>query len=197
LVSSAAFSPDGKQVVSGSVDKTIRVWDGRTGEMQQVLKGHSNWVTSVAFSPDGKQVVSRSGDKTVRVWDIRTGQLKQVLEGHRKGVISVAFLSNGKQVVLGSWDVTIRPWDAVTLQVLPTLVGYSNWITSSSVPPDSKTYKVSKSGNWIKEGASNLLWLQHEYRATCEAVWKNTIALGHTSGRISILEFEGTPSRVD
>ncbi|KAH7902952.1 hypothetical protein BJ138DRAFT_1021338, partial [Hygrophoropsis aurantiaca] len=58
-VVTVAFSPDGKQVVSGSVDKTIRIWDAHTGSpVIEPLTGHTGWMASVAFSPDGKQVVS-------------------------------------------------------------------------------------------------------------------------------------------
>ena len=81
-VNSATFSPDGKQVVSGSADKTVRLWDAVTGASLQTLEGHSDWVRSVAFSPDGKQVVSGSDDKTVRLWDTVTGAVLQTLEGH-------------------------------------------------------------------------------------------------------------------
>ena len=54
-----AFSPDGKRLVSGSEDKTVKVWDAETGQETLTLKGHTGGVTSVAFSPDGKRIVSR------------------------------------------------------------------------------------------------------------------------------------------
>jgi WD40 repeat protein len=73
LILVGSFQHDGKQVVSGSGDGTVRLWDAATGAALQTLEGHTDWVTSVAFSPDGKQVVSGSGDRTVRLWDAATG----------------------------------------------------------------------------------------------------------------------------
>ena len=55
-----AFSPDGKRIVSGSRDKTVKVWDAATGQETLTLKGHTGSVSSVAFSPDGKRIVSGS-----------------------------------------------------------------------------------------------------------------------------------------
>jgi WD40 repeat protein len=95
---SVAFSPDGKQVVSGSDDNTVRLWDAATGAQLQTLKGHTGWINSVAFSPDGKQVVSGSDDNTVRPWDAATGAQLQTLEGHTGFVNSVAFSPDGKQL---------------------------------------------------------------------------------------------------
>src|SRR5262249_55205792 len=65
----AAFSPDGKRVVTSSSDLTARLWDAESGKDIAVLAGHTNWVTSAAFSPDGKRVVTAAQDRTARIWD--------------------------------------------------------------------------------------------------------------------------------
>jgi WD40 repeat protein len=72
-VNSIAFSPDGKQILSGSSDRTVRLWDVASGREIRSFKGHSGPVYSVAFSPDGKQILSGSIDSTVRLWDAATG----------------------------------------------------------------------------------------------------------------------------
>jgi WD40 repeat protein len=99
-VSSVAYSPDGKHIVSGSYDNTVRIWGAATGEevshraltfvfaaactgadlwgrvdeQKCTLRGHSDWVRSVAYSQDGKLIVSGSHDRTVRIWDAATGE---------------------------------------------------------------------------------------------------------------------------
>ena len=65
-----SFSLDGKRIVSGSFDNTLKVWDAQTGQETLTLKGHSDTVWSVSFSPDGKWIVSGSDDKTIKIWDI-------------------------------------------------------------------------------------------------------------------------------
>jgi WD40 repeat protein len=95
-VTSVAFSRDSKQVVSGSRDKTVQLWDAATGALLQTLEGHTGWVRSVAFSCDSKQVVSGSHDKTVRLWDVATGAPLQTLEGHTSFVTSVTFSPDSK-----------------------------------------------------------------------------------------------------
>ena len=82
----AAFSPDGARIVSGSCDRTVRVWDAASGAELLVLRGHEGAVNAAAFSPDGARIVSGSADKTVRVWDAASGAEQLVLRGHEGSV---------------------------------------------------------------------------------------------------------------
>ena len=68
-MTSVGFCADGTRIVSGSEDRSVRVWDAATGACLQTLKGHGGKVTSVGFSADGTRIVSGGDDKSVRVWD--------------------------------------------------------------------------------------------------------------------------------
>ncbi|KAA6414974.1 MAG: hypothetical protein FRX48_01725 [Lasallia pustulata] len=137
-VYAVAFSPDGKQLASGSGDMTVWIWDAATGATLQTLEGHSGRVHAVAFSPDGKQLASGSGDMTVRIWDAATGATLQTLEGHSGRVHAVAFSPDGKQLASGSGDMTVRIWDAATGATLQTLEGHSGQVHAVAFSPDGK-----------------------------------------------------------
>jgi WD40 repeat protein len=73
-VYAVAVTPDGRHVVSGYGDKTLRVWDLATGVTKTTLQGHTGSVRAVAVTPDGRHVVSGSDDNTLRVWDLKDGK---------------------------------------------------------------------------------------------------------------------------
>ena len=90
IVSSVAFAPNGRAAVSGSYDKTLRLWDTTAGDLIRTFVGHTDIVTSLAISPDGRTVLSGSRDATLRLWDFASGQTLRVLTGHTITITSVA-----------------------------------------------------------------------------------------------------------
>ena len=113
-VTSVAVSPDGRRIVSGSLDKTVAVWDLETGTQIHRLTGHQDAVWSVAVSPDGRRIVSGSQDNTVAVWDLESGAPIHRLTGHQDAVKSVAVSPDGRRIVSGSEDNTVAVWDLET-----------------------------------------------------------------------------------
>jgi len=132
-VLAAAVFPCGKQVVTGSEDKTAIIWDALTGNCVQTLQGHAKEVGSVAVFPCGSQVVTGSGDATAKIWEVSTGQVSATFEGKRF-MKSVAVFPGGAQVLTGSREAMI--WDVRTGELVRTLEGHKISVTSVAVFPD-------------------------------------------------------------
>ncbi|KAF8822656.1 putative notchless [Cardiosporidium cionae] len=110
LVNQVAFSVDGRMIASASFDKSIRLWDGRTGKYLGVLRGHVGSVYQLCWSADSRLLVSASADSTAKVWDIQKRKLKMDLPGHSDEVYAIDWSPNGTYVASGSKDRVLKLW---------------------------------------------------------------------------------------
>ena len=111
-ITSLAFSPDGTFLVSGSEDKTIKLWDIQTGGVVRTFCGHTKAVCSASISADCTTIASGSCDKTVCLWSVQTGVCYCIINGHSSVVNSVSFSPKNPQLLISaSDDETVQQWD--------------------------------------------------------------------------------------
>jgi WD40 repeat protein len=110
-----AIAFQGEILASGGDDKTIKLWNLKTGELLYTLTGHSDAINKIAIAPDGQTVVSGSSDKTIKLWNVKTGQLIKTLTGHSAAVTSVVITPDGIIASAGQ-DKTIKLWNLNGLQ---------------------------------------------------------------------------------
>jgi WD40 repeat protein len=120
VVFGAAFSPDGRYVLTGCDDKdrAAHLWDTKTGRHVRAFVGHRRKVVGVAFSPDGTLAATASWDRTARLWDVATGRQVGPDLPHQDLVQSVAFRPDGRVLASGGDDYTARLWDVETGQLI-------------------------------------------------------------------------------
>ena len=140
-VCGVSCSPDGRRIVSGSGDNTVRVWDAESGAELAILRGHEDNVTSVSYSPDGRRIVSGSNDHTVRVWDAESGAELAILRGHESDVTSVSYSPDSRRIVSGSRDKTVRVWDAESGECLDVIQGKGD-VAAIAAGPESFPFRA-------------------------------------------------------
>ncbi|KAJ1311135.1 hypothetical protein OPQ81_009636 [Rhizoctonia solani] len=160
IVRSAAFSPNGKRVASGTAYGEILVWDAYSGtQLVGPFKGHTEIVSSVAFSPDGRILASSSYDRDVRLWDAYRGTtLAPPFKEHWANVLSVVFFHGGNRVMSGSKDGTIHHWD---IQALDAAQNRYSWKKLNI-----KDWVGDIGGGWVKDSKSQrAVWVPPDYIA--------------------------------
>lgn len=151
FVSDVVISSDGQFALSGSWDKTLRLWDLNTCKTTRRFVGHTNDVLSVAFSADNRQIVSGARDKTIKLWNT-LGVCKYTIqdEGHSEWVGCVRFSPNTSNPIIVScgWDKLVKVWNLTNCRLKTNHIGHTGYLNCVTVSPDgSLCASGGKDGN--------------------------------------------------
>ncbi|MBA3751878.1 WD40 repeat domain-containing protein [Candidatus Dependentiae bacterium] len=158
LVYCAAFSCDGKKVVTASSDKIVRLWDTTSSKLLLELKGHSNYIFMVLFSRDGKKIFTAAWDKTVRLWDSITGEELVQLE-HADSCESIAFNADNTCILTGSNIGITRFWDLIKCEDCTWIKEKSNHIQTWFLAKASQSKKINGCYIIEKNSLEHLIYL--------------------------------------
>jgi len=179
----ATFSPNGKSVLTASMDGTARLWD-IGGQQKIVFEGHHESIRYAEFSPDGKHIVTASNDKTARLWNANTGKQITILKGHESSVRYATFSPNGQFVITTSGksmfsemdkleekeDNSARLWEVKTGKQLALFKGHTDMVWQAAFSSDSQRIVTSSRDKtaqlWdvdgkqlaVLEGHKNAVW---------------------------------------
>jgi len=153
-VKSACFSPDGKYVLTGSYDKTMKLWEVKSEKLKHsFLFGYSTdydkLVTSVCFSRDGRYALAGSADDAIYLYNIESLKEINIFTGHKGNVNSVCFTPNGKYFISGSDDGTVKLWKIEGRNEIKTLYPDEAYVQAVDISPDGK-FALSVHGKSIK-----------------------------------------------
>ncbi len=177
------------KLISGSSDKTIKIWDLETGICTQTLQGHRGWVRCLAIA-HGK-LISGSADKTIKIWDLETGACIQTFQAHQGAVYSLA-TAQGK-LISGSPEDTIKIWDLETGACTHTLRGHQDGVYCLAIAQGKlisgsadKTIKI-----WDLETGSCTQTLKgHQGTVLCLATAHRKLISGSSDDSIKIWDLE-------
>ena len=196
-------------LITGSYDRTARVWNLETGKQIHCLEGHTSAIRSLQF--DEVKLVTGSMDRTIRIWNWRMGTCLRILEGHTEGIVCVNF--DADVLASGSVDTTIKIWDFRNGGVF-TLRGHTDWVncvqlwdSSSGAISSPPTPGRTQLGTSPSSAIANLDWTSEEHQSSTSpnincgkmlfsASDDGTIRLWDLSSRTCVRDFTGHVGQV-
>jgi WD40 repeat protein len=180
-VYAVAFSPDGRTLVSGGQDGTIRFWDPATGQELAKLAAHKNCVNQLAFTPDGQTLASASCDHTIKLWQPASHELLATLDGHADEVHSLAISPDGRRLASGGNDEITLVWNLATRSVVNRLDTFPGQGTVNALAwlPDSRRLVIGTA-------TQTLLWNINEAAERISDLGATGAAVSPVNGQIAL-----------
>jgi len=168
FISDVVLSSDGHFALSGSWDKTLRLWDLSTGKTTRRFEDHTKDVLSVAFSADNRQIVSAARDKTIKLWNT-LAQCKYTIQedGHQDWVSCVRFSPNNQNpiIVSAGWDKYVKVWNLTNCKLKTNHIGHTGYLNTVTMSPDGSLCasggKDAKAMLWDLNDGKHLYTLDH------------------------------------
>jgi hypothetical protein len=154
VVTSVAFFPNGKVIVSASRDGTVKIWDAETGRIQRTLTDHAGPVLSVAVSPDGKRLAAAGFGSAIVIWSA-TGQLVRKITAESDRVESIVFSADSKQIIAAGSNSIIAVFDADSGQLLHSLIGHGGGVKTLAFSPDNHRFASGGEDKTISVWSAN------------------------------------------
>jgi len=204
LVYAVSFSPDGRYVATGSFDKTLKLWDPKSGKEERTFggpAGHQNLVLTLAFSPDGRVLASGATDNTIRLWDVPSPLPVRQFVGFEGAVSDLALSPDGSRLVAGGGDKSVRFFQFADGKQLAVRQGHSGEITAIAYSANGQL--VATGGDetvrlW-NAGDGNMIGTigAHEGGVRSVAIHPNNSVVASTGndGAVRLWQLPFTPSR--
>ncbi len=190
-VTALALSADGRRVVSGSLDKSVRLWDIESAGVLFTLPGNTEEVTALAFNPQGTRIVGAAKDMLVRIWDPDAGRILGTLPAQETAVRALAFHPDGNRLAVAS-DDGVRLWDITTFQKLGRFAPDEVALAVAFSDDGTRIVVGGEEGVkiWDVAGQTEIHAIETDDVVNCATANASVAVVGLDDGAIHIIELE-------
>ena len=193
------FSNKGDFLITGSADKTIKVWNSVTGSLKFTLNGHTDIVNNLAISPCDRWLISSSTDRTIRIWDMATPLNKPyIIDEFYHQITAIATTPDGKYIIVADRGNCLRLWNLKTRKNIYIYENSIDGINSITVSPDGKLMAVGNMNSVVQIWNLKTKEISQTIKASSPVIFNyngNYLITGDIHNRIQIWQKASTNSK--